>query len=139
MLPTPEPPTIAHLEGHGLDGLFVTCANAACQQSTPAQKFARGWSRRRSRRIRLPNDARTADDRAPERPRPRRSVRHLRERGVPALDAMLDLADDVRFQTITRYRRFVCSIAAQRGLNPRTALIAQHNGEAAHWRGVIRR
>jgi hypothetical protein len=32
---TPEPPTIAHLKGHGLDGLFVTCANAACQRSTP--------------------------------------------------------------------------------------------------------
>jgi hypothetical protein len=28
---TPEPPpTIAHLKGHGLKGLFVTCANAAC-------------------------------------------------------------------------------------------------------------
>jgi hypothetical protein len=26
---------IAHLKTHGLDGLFVTCANAACQRSTP--------------------------------------------------------------------------------------------------------
>jgi hypothetical protein len=25
-------PTIVHLKGHGLDGLFVTCANAACAQ-----------------------------------------------------------------------------------------------------------
>jgi hypothetical protein len=31
----PAPPTIAHLKTHGLEGLFVTCANAACQQSTP--------------------------------------------------------------------------------------------------------
>ncbi|QXX74477.1 hypothetical protein MHY1_01290 [Methylovirgula sp. HY1] len=30
----PTPPTIAHLKGHGLKGLFVTCANAACQHST---------------------------------------------------------------------------------------------------------
>jgi hypothetical protein len=28
-----EPPTIAHLKGH--EGLFVTCANAACQHSAP--------------------------------------------------------------------------------------------------------
>jgi hypothetical protein len=32
---TPTPPTIAHLKVHGLDGLFVTCANAARQRSTP--------------------------------------------------------------------------------------------------------
>jgi hypothetical protein len=31
----PAPPTIAHLKTHGLDGLFVTCANAACQRSAP--------------------------------------------------------------------------------------------------------
>jgi len=31
----PEPPTIAHLKSHGLEGLFVTCANAACLHSTP--------------------------------------------------------------------------------------------------------
>jgi len=30
-----QPPTIAQLKGHGLEGLFVTCANAACQHSTP--------------------------------------------------------------------------------------------------------
>lgn len=29
------PPTIEHLKGHGLDGLFVTCANAARQHSVP--------------------------------------------------------------------------------------------------------
>jgi hypothetical protein len=29
------PPTIAHLKSDGLDGLFVTCANAACRHSTP--------------------------------------------------------------------------------------------------------
>lgn len=28
-------PTIAHLKGHGLEGLFVTCANAACLHSAP--------------------------------------------------------------------------------------------------------
>jgi hypothetical protein len=32
---TPQQPTIAHLKGHGLEGLFVTCANAACQHSAP--------------------------------------------------------------------------------------------------------
>ncbi len=32
---TPEPPTIAHLKGHGLEGLFVTCASPACLHSTP--------------------------------------------------------------------------------------------------------
>jgi hypothetical protein len=32
---TPPPPTIAHLRSHGLEGLFVTCANAACQHSVP--------------------------------------------------------------------------------------------------------
>ena len=26
----PEPPTIAHLKGHGLKGLFVTCSNPHC-------------------------------------------------------------------------------------------------------------
>ncbi len=31
---TPEPPTIAHLKGHGLEGLFVTCTNAACLHAT---------------------------------------------------------------------------------------------------------
>ncbi len=31
---TPAPPTIAHLKGHGLEGLFVTCANAACMHAT---------------------------------------------------------------------------------------------------------
>ncbi len=25
---TPEPPTIAHLKGHGLEDLLATCANA---------------------------------------------------------------------------------------------------------------
>lgn len=30
---TSPPPTIVHLKGHGLDGLFVTCANAACLHS----------------------------------------------------------------------------------------------------------
>lgn len=30
---TPRSPTIAHLKSRGLDGLFVTCSNAACQQS----------------------------------------------------------------------------------------------------------
>lgn len=30
-----HPPIIAHLKGHGLYGLFVTCANAACQHSVP--------------------------------------------------------------------------------------------------------
>jgi hypothetical protein len=30
-----ESPTIGHLKGHGLSGLFVTCANAACQHSVP--------------------------------------------------------------------------------------------------------
>lgn len=30
-----QPPTIAHLKGRGLEGLFVTCANAACQHSVP--------------------------------------------------------------------------------------------------------
>jgi hypothetical protein len=28
------PPSIAHLKTHGLLGLWVTCANAACQNST---------------------------------------------------------------------------------------------------------
>jgi hypothetical protein len=31
---TSTPPTIAHLKTHGLEGLFVTCANAACLRST---------------------------------------------------------------------------------------------------------
>jgi len=31
---TPELPTIAHLKGHGLEGLFVTCANPACCHAT---------------------------------------------------------------------------------------------------------
>ncbi len=31
---TVRPPTIAHLKTHGLEGLFVTCANAACLHST---------------------------------------------------------------------------------------------------------
>jgi len=31
---TPAPRTIAHLKGHGLEGLFVTCGNAACLHST---------------------------------------------------------------------------------------------------------
>jgi hypothetical protein len=31
----PALPTIAHLKGHGLGGLWVTCANAACQHSAP--------------------------------------------------------------------------------------------------------
>jgi hypothetical protein len=30
---SPAPPTIAHLKGRGLKGLFVTCGNAACQHS----------------------------------------------------------------------------------------------------------
>jgi len=62
MLPrTPEPPTIAHLKGHGLVGLFATCANAACMHATPFSFAALG------------------------------------------------LADDVRFPTIARRRRFVCT------------------------------
>ncbi len=32
---TPAPPTIAHVKGRGLKGLFVTCANAACLHSKP--------------------------------------------------------------------------------------------------------
>jgi hypothetical protein len=32
---SPAPPVIAHLKGHGLEGLFVSCANAACQRSVP--------------------------------------------------------------------------------------------------------
>jgi len=31
---TPAPPTIAHLKGHGLEGLFVVCGNAACLHAT---------------------------------------------------------------------------------------------------------
>jgi len=31
----PAPPTIAHLKSHGLEGLFVTCTNAACLHSAP--------------------------------------------------------------------------------------------------------
>ena len=30
---TPQPPTIAHLKTHGLEGLFVTCSNATCLHS----------------------------------------------------------------------------------------------------------
>jgi hypothetical protein len=30
-----SPTTIAHLKTHGLEGLFVTCANAACLHSAP--------------------------------------------------------------------------------------------------------
>ncbi len=30
----PAPPTIAHLKSHGLEGLFVVCANAARQHAT---------------------------------------------------------------------------------------------------------
>lgn len=33
---TPESPTIAHFKGHGLEGLFVTCTNAACLQRLAA-------------------------------------------------------------------------------------------------------
>jgi hypothetical protein len=32
---TPNAPTIAHLKTHGLEGFFVTCANAACLHSKP--------------------------------------------------------------------------------------------------------
>jgi hypothetical protein len=32
---TPAPPIIARIKGHGLEGLFVTCTNAACLRSTP--------------------------------------------------------------------------------------------------------
>ncbi len=39
---TPQPPTIAHIKSHGLEGLFVTCANAACQRSTPFTFVALG-------------------------------------------------------------------------------------------------
>jgi hypothetical protein len=39
---TPQPPTIAHLKGHGLEGLFVTCANAARQHSVPSTFAALG-------------------------------------------------------------------------------------------------
>ena len=35
----PAPPTIAHLKGHCLVGLFVVCANAACMHAT-ASSFA---------------------------------------------------------------------------------------------------
>jgi hypothetical protein len=31
----PEPPTIAHLKGHGLKGLFVTCSNPHCLHAAP--------------------------------------------------------------------------------------------------------
>ncbi len=31
---TCEPPTIAHLKGHGPAGVFVVCANAACMHAT---------------------------------------------------------------------------------------------------------
>jgi hypothetical protein len=31
---TPKPPTIAHLKGHGLEGLFVIRGNTACQRAT---------------------------------------------------------------------------------------------------------
>ncbi len=30
-----DAPTIAHLKGHGLEGLFVICTNAACLHSKP--------------------------------------------------------------------------------------------------------
>jgi len=66
---TPEHPTIAHLRSHGLEGLFVTCANAACLHSM-AFTFA-----------------------------------------------ALDLADDVRFATIARCRRFVCTECGGRVVN----------------------
>ncbi len=36
------PPTIAHLRSHGLAGLFVTCANAACLHSAPLSFAALG-------------------------------------------------------------------------------------------------
>jgi hypothetical protein len=39
---TPEAPTIAHLKGRALKGLFVTCANAACQNSKPFTVTALG-------------------------------------------------------------------------------------------------
>jgi hypothetical protein len=32
---TREPPTIAHLKGHGLKGLFVTCSNPHCLHAAP--------------------------------------------------------------------------------------------------------
>jgi hypothetical protein len=38
----PAPLTIAHLKTYGLEGLFVTCANAACQNSTPLTLAALG-------------------------------------------------------------------------------------------------
>ncbi len=30
-----EPPIIAHLKGHGLTGLFVTCSNPHCLHAAP--------------------------------------------------------------------------------------------------------
>ncbi len=39
---SPAPPTIAHLKTHGLHGLFVTCANAACLHSAPLAFAALG-------------------------------------------------------------------------------------------------
>jgi hypothetical protein len=40
----PKAPTIAHLKGHGLDGLFVTCANAACRHSIARFQLKRAES-----------------------------------------------------------------------------------------------
>jgi len=36
------PPTIAHLKGHGLEGVFVTCTNAACLHATACSFAALG-------------------------------------------------------------------------------------------------
>jgi hypothetical protein len=54
---TPQPPTIAHLKGHGLEGLFVTCANAACQHSVPFTFAALGLEAARARRDRPAQEA----------------------------------------------------------------------------------
>ncbi|MGB8278411.1 MAG: hypothetical protein WCF20_10845 [Methylovirgula sp.] len=37
-----EPPTIAHLKDHGLEGLFITCANPHCLHAAPFTFVALG-------------------------------------------------------------------------------------------------
>jgi hypothetical protein len=39
---TPQPPSIAHLNGHRLEGLFVSCTNAVCLHSAPVAFAALG-------------------------------------------------------------------------------------------------
>jgi hypothetical protein len=47
---TPEPPMIAHLKGYRLEGLFVICANAACQHWTPLSPHRSSMTTLRFRR-----------------------------------------------------------------------------------------